>query len=123
MWQQGQLQPFCALPPFILGYQRDHSKGVFGNVEARGSGEKQRLQYDGGGLRRFPVEAVLASFRDLPTRHTRPVERACSHHGAMTVVGDMYRAGQRDMIPNKRVSYSKMAIFLLPAQDTRPSSS
>lgn len=36
-----------------------------------GSGEKQQLYLDGAGLRRFPVEAVIASFRDVPMKHDR----------------------------------------------------
>ena len=47
------------LPPFRM------------NLRQRGSGETQQLYLDGGGLRRLPVEAVIASFRDVPMHHDR----------------------------------------------------
>lgn len=36
-----------------------------------GPGERQRLVLDGTGARRFPVEAMVAAFRDLSTGHER----------------------------------------------------
>jgi len=67
--QQQSCSPGESLVNYVWPTLGGNSSGLDG--VSVGSGETQQLYLDGAGLRRLPVEAVIASFRDVPMFHDR----------------------------------------------------